>query len=36
MAGPKPTTVDVTPEERVEVERLVRAHGAAQQVALRA
>jgi len=36
MAGPKPTTVDVTPEERVEVERLVRAHGTAQQVALRA
>ncbi len=36
MAGPKPTTVELTPEERVEVERLVRAHGTAQQVALRA
>ena len=36
MPGPKPTRVRVTPEERGELERLVRAHGTAQQVALRA
>ncbi len=36
MAGPKPTRVEVTTEERTELERLVRAHTTGQQVALRA
>jgi hypothetical protein len=36
MPGPKPTTVELTTEEREELERLVRAHTTAQQVALRA
>jgi putative transposase len=36
MPGRQPTTVEVTPEERVELERVVRAHTTAQQVALRA
>jgi len=36
MSGPRPTTVELSVEERQELERLVRAHGTAQQVALRA
>ncbi len=36
MPGPQPTRVSVTPEERGELERLVRAHGTARQVAPRA
>jgi putative transposase len=36
MPGPQPTTVELTTEERAELERLVRAHTTAQQVAVRA
>lgn len=36
MSGPAPTTVELPPETRQTLERLVRAHTAAQQVALRA
>jgi putative transposase len=36
MAGPKATRVEVSTEERTELERLVRAHTTGQQVALRA
>jgi putative transposase len=36
MSGPTPTAVELTAEERAELERLVRARSTAQQVALRA
>jgi hypothetical protein len=36
MSGPRPTTVELPEETRHVLERLVRAHGTAQQVALRA
>ena len=36
MSGPQPTAVELTTEERAELNRLVRAHTTAQQVALRA
>jgi putative transposase len=36
MPGPQPTRLELTTEERAELERLVRAHTTAQQVSLRA
>ena len=36
MSGPRATIIEVPEEVRQELERLVRAHGTAQQVALRA
>ena len=36
MPGPQPTRVELTTEERAELERLVRAHTTAQQVSVRA
>ncbi len=36
MSGPPPTTVELNEETHQALERLVRAHGTAQQVALRA
>lgn len=36
MRGPKPTVVELGEKERQELDRLVRAHGTAQQVAVRA
>src|SRR3954454_12099355 len=36
MRGPKPPTVTLSPEERLTLEALVRAHSTPQQLALRA